>query len=211
MINAVRMIKYIETKKEFDNQTVELLKIFKANTSFQNNIFTQDYGNFLFFEFDYIYTNDYFHGIQSLINETEGKCFTFYTLSPDPEKYFHENFNKYSVSIISQEDSYKNYVDFLHRSPGNVADSLINNAETIAFFSAQSLWGVVASKEWEIGVVGFRNSYIKRLFTHIFRNDVGPGKIFDTLDSYISEYDSMFNWSEKTRQNWFNLKLSYLG
>jgi len=205
------MIDFIYNKDDFEKQSLMKNQIFRLNTLLPDNLFQEELDNFLFFQSDFIYTDGFLRGIQTLINKEGNQSFVFYTLSPDPASYFFFYFKKYSVAIIPINATKQDYFNFLHRDPGgNLADSLWSNGETVGVFSESLDWGLFASKDWEIGVVGFKTDKVKKLFIESFKEDVGPGKIFDTLDSYMEEYNNMFHWKEENIARWNKLRSNYL-
>lgn len=205
------MVDYIISNKEdFDRERSKKDQIFKPNLLFPDNLFFDDFYGFLFFESDFIYTSTFLSGIQIFIKKIKNSFFTFYSISPEADEYFFNNFGKYGVATFTINDNHEVYKKNLHRDfDQKRGDSLSISGETVAIFSDSLDWGMVASKNWEIGIVGFKSDRIKELYIDSFKENVGSGKIFDTIDSYIKEYDSMFHWEEDIKNEWNKLKKNY--
>lgn len=200
------MIKFIKQRDDFHRETEKYNKIFKSENIFPCNIFSDRIMFIISFEFDLIYTELFFDGIQTFLNSINEDNFTFYTINPNPDKYFYKNFGKYSVGVINQNTNYDDYMIFLYDNPGNEADCLIYNAETITIFSDESNWGIVGSKDWEIGIVGFQNVKIGHKFLDSFGED---RDIFLSLSDRIEELDDMFHFSAKAAKEYSLLLSNY--
>lgn len=204
-------INFIDDDKEFDDKKEKMLNVFQKGMMFENKLFKDNYSHFLCFEFDFIFTDVFYLGIQNFVKQLYDSSFIFYVLSPDSEDYFYKHFFKYNVADISLEYSYSDFLNFIHLDPGgSPADCMWANSETILFFSNSLLWGMACSKDWEIGIVGFSDEKTYNIFIDIFKENVGDGKIFDTIDSYMNQYNKQFHWCKSTLNKWNVLKNSYM-
>ena len=205
-------VDFIVDKERFEKERIKKNKIFQADLLLPDNMFKRGFDDFLFFESIFLYHEDFFEGMIEFIKKLGNNSFTFYTASPNPESYFYYYFKKYSVAVIPITATSDEYQEFIHRDPGDSpADSMFSNGETVVLFSETPEWGIVASKDWEIGIVGFKTKKVREFFIESFKEDVGPDKMFDTLDSYIQQFDSMFHMTEEAKKRWYNLRKNYLG
>lgn len=199
------MITFINKKVDFEKETIKLKRIFNENCFFPERIF-RNINIFIAFEFDLVYTNLFYEGLISFIKKIEDDSFTFYTINPSPDMYFYKHFEKYSAGIVSIMDDYDSFMNFLHSDPGNSADALAYNGETITLFSDNPIWGVVGSKDWEVGIVGFRNEATKYLFLESFKEDKD---MFCSLSERIEDLDNMLHFSDKAKENYSKLLKNY--
>lgn len=205
-------VDFIVDKESFERERIKKNKVFKPDLLLPDNLFEKGFDDFLFFESDFLYHGNFFEGMIEFIKKMGDKSLIFYTISPDPVAYFYYYFKKYSVAIIPLTANVKDYYLFIHSDPGDSpADSMFSNGETVVLFSETPEWGIVTSKDWEIGIVGFKTKKVREFFIESFKEDVGPDKMFDTLDSYIQQFDGMFHMTEEAKKRWYNLRKNYLG
>lgn len=168
------MINYISDKRNYKEQKRRFLNIFKDKSQFEENRFRKDIKYFLAFDFDFIHDDKFDQGIKSFLTELRLNNYTYYTIDPSPEKYFYKYFNKYNIGVISIKTTDEELNNFLMRDPGgSPADALAINSQEIALFSEADYWGIVASRDFEIGFAGFSSNIIKNLFLSAFDNSTG--------------------------------------
>ena len=86
-------------------------------------------------------------------------------------------------------------MDFLGLDPGNSpADTLLHNAETIAVYSNEPIWGIMGSKDLEIGIIGFKDEKIKTEFLSCFDEDV-----FVNITTRVNDLDEMLKLRPETK------------
>ncbi len=165
------MIYFLSSKQDYIEATTELYQVFQKDVDIVENPFDVEFTIFMAFEFDRIYGANFYHGLIDFLAKRESKEFTFYTLLPDPDEYFFFHFSRYSIGRMPIKASYDDYIDFLNADPGNPADALIDNAETIAMYSNEPIWGIIGSRDLEIGIVGFKEKKIGDEFISCFDKD----------------------------------------
>ena len=202
------MIDFISDKKEFEEQTEEKNGILLKDIHFPQKVFKDLFYRFLFFDFDYIYSAEFYQQLLHFLRLQEKSFFTFYTITPDPVTYFYKHFQKYSVAKISIDKTHKDYLNFLNLDPGNPADCLFSNGVDISIFAKKSHWGIVGSKDWEIAIIGFSDIKSINDFEKAFYPNIGDGKFFDTIESYIEEFGKMFNW-DHIPKGWLEFRENY--
>lgn len=78
-------------------------------------------------------------------------------------------------------------MEFLDRDPGDSpADALLHNADTIALYSKEPIWGITGSKDLEIGIVGFKDDTTKSKFMRCFNKDT-----FVDVSTRLNDLDEM--------------------
>jgi len=188
------MINFLSSGQEFAEATNELHQIFQKRVDIVDNPFLSDFTLFKGFEFDRIYGENFYQGLIKFLVKRESKEFTFYTLLPDPVEYFFFHFSKYSIGKIPATSSRNDFWDFLNADPGNPADCLMVNGETIVIYSNEPLWGIIGSKDLEIGIIGFKSEEIKKEFLSCFDDDVFIG-----IKTRLNDLDKMLELSPETK------------
>jgi len=188
------MIKFIDSKQDYSEATNELNQVFRKGIDIVDNPFAEDFKIFTGFEFDRIYGEEFYFGLVDFLTKRGNKEFTFYTLLPDPVEYFFSYFSKYSIGRIPINASNDDFWDFLNADPGNHADSLIVNAETIAMYSNEPTWGIIGSKDLEIGIAGFKDEKVKNEFVSCFNKDV-----FIDVKTRFDDLNAMLQLQQDTK------------
>jgi len=188
------MITFIDSEHEYVQATVSLSKIFNKEIDIVYNPFNEEFTIYKAFEFDKIYGSRFFNGLSKFLMRMNSAGFTFYTLLPNPVEYFFSYFLKYSVGKIPTTASFDDYWNFLNANPGNPADALMDNSETIAMYSNEPMWGIIGSKDLEIGIVGFRNNAAKDEFLKCFDD-----YMFVDIKSRLGDLDDMLSPQSDTK------------
>ncbi|MGY3214553.1 hypothetical protein [Mucilaginibacter sp. HD30] len=188
------MIAFIDSEHEYVQATISLSKILNKEIDMVDNPFNKEFTIYKAFEFDRIYGSRFFDGLSKFLMKINSAGFTFYTVIPNPAEYFFSCFLKYSIGKIPITSSFNDYWDFLNANPGNPADALMDNSETIAMYSNEPMWGIIGSKDLEIGIVGFRNNAASDEFLKCFED-----YMFVDIKSRLEELDNMLSLQPDTK------------
>jgi len=200
------MINFIDSSKVFLNEKNHATLIFKNNVELPNNLFTNEFTSFKSIEFDKLYSASVFEGIKVFLKKISNSNFTFFSIEPSPEKYFFKHFTKYSVAKIPIDSSYDDYLNFLNEDPGNSpADCLIDRSETILIYSDNPIWGIVGSKDWEVGIVGFKEVEIEKHFLSSFDNL----DLFKVIRSRVEEISTILDLNSYAKEFYSDLEKNY--
>lgn len=200
------MLNYVTTSEELNKEKIVLGQIFNPEIKLPNNAFVGSFSLFKAFEFDLIYGEIFFTGIQSFIKKILNESFTFYTLSPSPEKYFFKHFYKYSVVKFPLNSTYEDYITFLHKNPGDSpADSLIDNSQTVILYSNNLNWGIIGDKDREIAIVGFKDLSTQNMFLNSFNDEM----LFSTIGERAEVIQEMVNLNSSGKKFYSDLERNY--
>lgn len=189
------MLNFIKSQQDYTDAITEFKQVFRLGVDIVDNSFAEQFIIYEAFEFDRIYSEEFYRGLQHFLNNRNSKGFTFFTLIPDAEHYFFAHFSKYSITKVASDVPYNEYIEFLHTDPGNSpADALINNAETIAIYSDEPTWGIIGSKDLEIGIVGFKDENTKSQFISYFDNNT-----FIDIKTRLDELNEMLKLQPDTK------------
>jgi len=201
------MIDFIKTKNQYKTLNLKFYSIFKHNKEIEKNPFNANFKYFLAFDFDFIYDELFFDGIKKFLMKINEKDVVFYTISPSPEKYFFKHFKKYSIFKIDLLTSDTEINDIMMKDPGgSPADAIALNSDDIALFSDSNDWAILASRDWEIGIVGFSDLKLKNLFLSSFGSDAN---IFSTIGERVKILKEILNFNEVDLNNYNQLIESY--
>lgn len=176
------MIEFISNEKSFVKCKEQKSKIFKENNLLPQMVFNESFYYFLFIDFDYIFEDSFFLNLSSFLRMENLKEYIFYVENPNPETYFYKHFKKFNVSIIPVDSEVRYLNNFFLKDPGHSpADAIIYNSFDIFLFSNDSKWGIVASRDLETAVIGFKDIMTKELFLKEFHSDRDS---IDNLESF---------------------------
>ncbi len=198
------MIDFLSSEQDYILATTELHQVFQKGVDIVENPFDTRFTIFRAFEFDRIYSENFYDGLVDFLVRRDSKEFTFYTLLPDPVEYFFPHFSKYSIGRMPIQTSYDDYINFLNLDPGNPPDALIDNAETIAMYSSKPTWGIIGSKDLEIGVAGFKDENGKNEFVSCFNEGV-----FVDIKTRFDDLNEMLKLQQDTKAIYFQMIKNY--
>ena len=75
-------------------------------------------------------------------------------------------------------------------------------SEELTLFSPTFTWGLYASRDWEIGTVGFINEDVKNIFMKSFNEHK---EIFTTIESHIQDLDNMLQFRPEIKREYEKL------
>ncbi len=194
---------YISDKESYENQKSRFLTLFTDKLDFHENVFRKEFKYFLAFEFDFIHHPNFFEGLKYYLKFQKLNCFTYFTMKPSPEKYFYKHFKKYSIGLIPRETTDVELNEFLMRNPGSSpADALAINSQEIALFSESDNWGIVASKDLEIGLIGLISKEERTAFLSSFGVDTD---MFMEVKDQVEILNEIISFNETQKLRYLSL------
>ena len=199
------MLSFISDKNEFLTEKNRVNQIFDLEKDLPDNMFSNQFKYFNGFEFDIIYGEDFFNDLKTFLTKIGDTSVSFYTILPSAENYFFKHFDKYSVVKIDTKCTYDEYFGLLNIDPGNSpADSLFDNAETIAFYSSNENWAILASRDCEIGIAGFTDKIIQDTFIKALYNSR-----ITSVKTRIDDLNEMLHFKGETLEFYNKLESNY--
>jgi hypothetical protein len=200
------MIDFIRLETDFQAAKLRFEKIFENESILPKKVFKKEFKIFSCFEFDLIYDKIFFNGLESFLQKSNEKEFTFYTIAPSPEDYFFKHFSKYNVFNVDINEIYDNYLKFVHSDPGNSpADSIKDNSRVVAIYSQNNDWGIIASDDWEIAIVAFKNKGVQHDFISCFDESI----YFSTVKNRFEMINNKLDLTKKANDFFLDLILNY--
>lgn len=154
--------KFIDNMREFENLKNLINTIFISNSSLPNQVFHKEFTNYLFKEFDFIMTDEFWSGIRELANKTNDDFIIMAVLDPDPITYYFKEFGYFNWVKLEISITPDQYLDILNFSPeDSSADSIFVNSYTVVWASPSMKWGIWAEREKEVCVIAFSEKCIR--------------------------------------------------
>jgi hypothetical protein len=202
------MTDLVNNKTDFERYESMFHKLFKQGVAFKDNPFHLDFRFYVAFEFDFIYHESFFSGLKVFLGKIDNKSAIFYTVEPPAKDYFYHRYKTYSIFEISSSATDFELESLMVETPqlSSTGDCIRDSSDEIAWFSASSDWAILASRDWELGLVGFSSIEIKELFMSSFGNSMN---VFMSVQRQIEIYDEMLEFTPKRRKQYNQLEDKY--
>lgn len=162
-------MRFITQREEFESVDLVINTIVNKHRRLPESVFFGDYGMFLFFAFDKIFTKDFFRRTEKFLRKFDENIFWVSVIDPDPEKYFFNHFRHYGVIECMVDDTDKDYIYALNADPGgSSADALIHNSNVIAVVSPSADWVIHGDRAADVAVCAFRTTFRQSVFFAIY-------------------------------------------
>lgn len=184
--------------------------LFFNEEKFENNPFKERFKYYVAFEFDFIFWVAFLEGLIVFTKKTGSDKLFFYTTKPSVD-YFFNRFNKYSAFEVDVSTPIKaeNLYDFLDEpyDDSSIASIWLITNE-VCWFSESNDWALLASRDWEIGIVAFSDLNLIKEFMDSFEEDA-EAMIFPSLESHIKMLDKVFDFSKEAKSRYKKLIQNY--
>jgi hypothetical protein len=203
------MIEFVTKQEIFSVKKEQLFERLRKNIFFPENVFLNTFEYIIAFDFDWHVKELFYNGLIKFLKNIDQKDFTLYILNPSPNVYYHKHFGIYGMSIISIDNNYREYLNFLNKPLSNEKEYAREDFEVasndIAYFSDSSAWCIYGARNWEIAIVAFQNERIGNLFLDSYGEDKD---MFLSLSDRIEDLDNMFHFSVDVAKE-YSLLLSH--
>ncbi|MED0873749.1 hypothetical protein [Bacillus mobilis] len=170
----------IKNKEAFDRWKHELDGMIHFDLNLPNQVFQNDYGNYMFGEFDSLMYDSGWNEIRKLAQTTHDSFIIMGVLDPHPEEYYYKEFGYYNWLKLPLDLTGEQYMDVLEEYPqDSMADSIMNNSFVVVWFPPSREWIIIGDRSYGINILATKNeSGSKYKFTS-FNN-------WSSLDNFIS-------------------------
>jgi hypothetical protein len=134
---------------------------FLTNQIFPDQVFNQKFNNFLFEEFDWMMSFEFWNvAVKPLAHASQDEYVLIGILDPDPINYFYHEFGYYNwfklpVNNLTEGDFWKILVTGPERSP---ADAMRYNSETIIWLPMSAKWAIWGERSVELCALAFSDN-----------------------------------------------------
>ncbi len=196
--NIYNLSSFLKCKSKFG-------KIFNNDKVFPANIFQNHINCYIAFEYDWIDSELFFDGMKSFLGKMGDGEFIYYTISPSPEKYLYPKLNYFGVALVNREASFESFSHFLN-GEGKYLDAPKFNTDTIAIFSDSMEWGIIGSRDWELGIFGGISREILNTFIDSFEEN---RDMYKSIKEQVMIYSEMFQFGIDQWENYSEILSNY--
>lgn len=180
-------------------------KVIDRSIKLPEKVFRENIEDFLFIDFDRIFTEEFFNKINKFIVNTSESRWYFAVLYPDPQDVFYKYFGKYSVFEINTNDKYEDYWHIVGEEPiEEPFEAIFYEGRKIIMFSDSSNWGIYVDRDFELGVVGFSSKNLTKEFVNVFDKENAFVLNEAILNFLVPAYGSLHLIPEKIRKKLAN-------
>ena len=152
---------FIKNKKDFEEILSILQNIYKLNKSLPENVFSTQFTQYKFNEFDWLTFDEFWAFIRDINNISGDSSIIVSVLDPDPINYHFKHFNFYNTVNIPTQFSVGDYREVLEfHLPDSEADAIMYNSRLLAIFPVSQKWAIWADRSYELMVLGVNSDKI---------------------------------------------------
>lgn len=177
---------FIHNKKDFNEISNFIEKIYKLNKSLPEHVFSSQFTNFKFNEFEWLMYDEFWNFTKTLNNITGDSSIIISVIDPDPIEYHFKYFNFFNTVKIPKEFTVEDYQRVLEfHLPDSKADALMYNSNIITIFPTSKKWAIWADRSYGIMVLGYNCDEIDKFSNKLFEQWVSTVYI-DIISDWVS-------------------------
>jgi hypothetical protein len=144
------------TPDDFAQIKETLSKVFDLDQRLPKQVFRKKFGYFLFEEFDWAMTPEFWGTLQHLSKASNDDYVIVAVVDPDPQNYFYNEFGFYNWLKLPMTLSNMDYFFALETGPEeSPADAILYNTRIIAWCSPSMKWAVWGERTYGTCIIGF--------------------------------------------------------
>ena len=149
---------FIKDMNEY-NDTLKLISnVFRMERGLPEQVFIEKYDKFLFEEFDWTMSGEFWNILQTLARKTNDNYIITAIMDPSPANYFYNEFGYFNWGKLPINLTSDKYLKFIESSPkDSVADSILHNSNTIIWTSPSLKWGIFGERNYGVCVMAFKS------------------------------------------------------
>lgn len=179
-------MEFITESNAFQLKGAEIDTIIRRHKELPHQIFQETFTRFLFISFNDIFT-DFFQRINSVLKAFGETNWTFAVIDPDPETFF-QHFKRYRIFEVAIADDQDDYQALFWDEPEGGPESIAVTASVMVIYPESKNWVIYADRDFEIGVVGFKESTTVEIFTVAY----GEDQLFTTEQAISNLLEVMY-------------------
>jgi hypothetical protein len=146
----------IHTPNDFAQTKEFLSNVFDLEKRLPEQVFRNNFGNFLFEDFDWATTPEFWDTLQQLCKASNDDHVIVAVVAPDPQNYFYKEFGFYSWLKLPITLSGMDYFSALETGPEeSPADALLYSIDTVVWCSPNMKWAIWGERPYGVCVIGF--------------------------------------------------------
>lgn len=185
MINTNQHILTITKEADFKEMELLVRKTFLLGCDVPNQVFNSSFGNFLFQEFDWALTPNFWDSaIQLFSHVLEDDYILVALLEPNPVSYFHQTFGYYNWFKCPLNINGHDYWEILEKSPKqSPADALLFNSETVIWLPSSLKWAIWGNRSYGLCIIAFHDKETKTKLAPFLKTWIAAT---EALNSFVS-------------------------
>jgi hypothetical protein len=171
----------IREKKDFEQLWGLVNSIFKINQRLPDQVFNQNYSHFLFEEFDWAMSADFWDScIRPLAALSQDTQILVAVLDPDPINYFYREFGYYGWRKVSVDIGGHNYFNLLGAGPASSpADAMLFDSESVVWVPMSKQWAIWGERSYGTCILAFADGNTKLAKTPLLKTWRSADKALD--------------------------------
>lgn len=167
----------IRTRKQFERGLELVRNVFESDRPLPEQVFREHYGNFLFENFYWAMSSEFWPVLQKLANQSNDHVILMGVLEPEPLDYYYSNFGFFNWCNLEIDLSADDYADILETAPeSSPADALLYYSDVVVWVPYSMKWGVWGERDHEVAILAYHEDE-----THLSQADF--------LDSWATSVD----------------------
>jgi hypothetical protein len=160
---------FLSTVEEYDAALEQMQKTLHVSKEFPEQVFQDNYGNFLFESIDFTLDPDLWDNLQQLALKSGDEYVLLSVLEPEPLTYYYKEFGYFNwckLPVTLTKEDYNKVLNL--EPPESPADSLMINSSLIVWASPTGKWAIWCDRGFEVSVIGFNRESFKMVFLSAF-------------------------------------------
>lgn len=148
---------FVSEIHEFKKLEKLVTDIFYTDRELPEQVFRKGFNNYMFEEFDWAMSDDFWSTIQNLAQHTKDDFIITTVLNPHPFDYYYKEFGYFNWAKIPINSTADDYFNILESGPSeSPTDAMLFNSYTVAWFSPSMKWAIWGEREYGICVLAFK-------------------------------------------------------
>jgi hypothetical protein len=148
----------IHTPDDFIKTKEFLSNVFDLEKRLPEQVFRNNFGHFLFEEFDWATTSEFWGTLQHLCKASNDDHVIIAVVAPDPQNYYYRKYASYAWLKLPTTLSDTDYFSALETEPKeNPNDALLYSIDTVVWCSPSMKWAIWGERPYGTCVIGFSN------------------------------------------------------
>lgn len=158
---------FIKNTEVFEQRKRLVCQAVSLHRTLPEQVFATGYHRFLFEEFDWCMTPDFWPCLQNLASVSGDPTVLLAVLDPDPENYFFRTFGRFSWADLPTSLSASDYWDVLNVAPdSSPADAVLFNSFTVVWMPPSGDWAIWGQRRFGVCILGVRTVGVLDALSH---------------------------------------------
>ncbi|MFD0963242.1 hypothetical protein [Pseudofulvibacter geojedonensis] len=166
------------------------------------------YKKYLFYDFDYIFSEFFYEDIISYLKATNQKSFVFICLEPQEDECVFEHFESYNLIEFPVDLSFNEYIYNLNYGVNNdISNAVIHRGQKFLIYSEKKDLVFFANRKFEMGVFGYDQNQIDEKNIKVFIDNFMSAEEF--LTESLTFYSNLDNIRDEFIEFLYSVRTNY--